>query len=357
LTINKDRNMEIDIAKGIGIVLVLLGHILNSFQAGLPMLFIYTFHMPLFFIVSGLVEKEQSSISFKGVIKKTCKILSSYIFWSIIFLIFDIVFRLFLLHKYTVNSIFVEFVASITFYGINVLWFLATMFITKFCYYLLRMKLSKKVVLIVSIFIYPLSIILANRISYNQQSHSIYSFYVIEAIARAMCVLPFFTIGVYFKDIFLDLKKIIFAKRIRLVYISLVAIVLFSINWLLSSLCGNVDIHNMQFDNPILMPFLALSGSLGVLLVSLVLINLKGLNNVLVFYGTNSLFIMATHEWLYVKEFSIWLSQKIFSKAQVSSSLLILLILESILILLFSKVCDKMILNIKKIILNVFRIV
>lgn len=58
----KVRLEYIDILKGIGIVLVVLGHITKDrelFQ------FIYAFHMPLFFIVSGyfLHEKKNFIIS------------------------------------------------------------------------------------------------------------------------------------------------------------------------------------------------------------------------------------------------------------------------------------------------------
>lgn len=49
----KERISSIDILKGIGIILVMLGHALphDSFVRTL----IYTFHMPLFFWCSGLV--------------------------------------------------------------------------------------------------------------------------------------------------------------------------------------------------------------------------------------------------------------------------------------------------------------
>ena len=50
----------IDVSKGIGIILVLIGHI--SLNGGLNK-FIYSFHMPLFFILSGftfnLAKKEK----------------------------------------------------------------------------------------------------------------------------------------------------------------------------------------------------------------------------------------------------------------------------------------------------------
>lgn len=48
------RNRTLDIAKGIGICLVVLGHIQNPTQP-----YIYGFHMPMFFILSGMFFKEK----------------------------------------------------------------------------------------------------------------------------------------------------------------------------------------------------------------------------------------------------------------------------------------------------------
>lgn len=50
----KQRNEAIDILKGIGIILVLTAHSLEGFVSQ----FSYTFHMPLFFIVTGLFISE-----------------------------------------------------------------------------------------------------------------------------------------------------------------------------------------------------------------------------------------------------------------------------------------------------------
>lgn len=52
----KQRNEAIDILKGIGITLVLTAHSLEGFVSQ----FAYTFHMPLFFIVTGLFISEYS---------------------------------------------------------------------------------------------------------------------------------------------------------------------------------------------------------------------------------------------------------------------------------------------------------
>ena len=59
------RNAVIDIAKGIGIILVILGHL--AIPGDLLCTFIYTFHMPLFFFLSGCV---MSSKYLKGGISK-----------------------------------------------------------------------------------------------------------------------------------------------------------------------------------------------------------------------------------------------------------------------------------------------
>ena len=54
--IDDKRIDEIDIAKGIGIIMTIIGH--NVF-AGYVKTFIYSFHMPLFFILAGLVMKKK----------------------------------------------------------------------------------------------------------------------------------------------------------------------------------------------------------------------------------------------------------------------------------------------------------
>ncbi len=51
------RKQDIDIARGIAIILVVLGHAVSEYGTGFTGLehVIYSFHMPLFFVVSGLV--------------------------------------------------------------------------------------------------------------------------------------------------------------------------------------------------------------------------------------------------------------------------------------------------------------
>lgn len=81
-----NRNNFVSIAKALGIICMVIGH------SGCPNIltkFIYSFHMPLFFICSGYFFKEiYSSADFKSFcIKKVKKLYLPYIKWSLIFLI------------------------------------------------------------------------------------------------------------------------------------------------------------------------------------------------------------------------------------------------------------------------------
>lgn len=66
----KERIEYIDIAKGTGIILMVLGHIpafSNNYKFAYK--FIYAFHMPLFFIISGYLfayKYKQNQIVVRG---------------------------------------------------------------------------------------------------------------------------------------------------------------------------------------------------------------------------------------------------------------------------------------------------
>lgn len=71
-----NRNQQIDILKGIGIICVVLGHCQNVGQVGN---FIYTFHMPLFFFCSGYLMTTAPKVDFKTyAIKKSKGIIKLY---------------------------------------------------------------------------------------------------------------------------------------------------------------------------------------------------------------------------------------------------------------------------------------
>lgn len=88
----KQRLTYIDIARAIGILFVVLGHV-NQFyrdsqgiENSQTLIFIYAFHMPLFFILSGILfsEKTFHDLSFFDfLIKKVKALLVPYLFLDI----------------------------------------------------------------------------------------------------------------------------------------------------------------------------------------------------------------------------------------------------------------------------------
>ena len=90
----KKRNESIDIAKGIGILLVILGHTMSPVMEGHRLIewlyrVIYTFHMPLFFFVSGFVASKLVTKPLKKFTllkQRTVRLMIPYCVWAVIYL-------------------------------------------------------------------------------------------------------------------------------------------------------------------------------------------------------------------------------------------------------------------------------
>lgn len=67
-TVIETRNQTLDIAKGIGILLVFLGH--SVWAGGLAFGTIFSFHMPLFFFISGMLFKPDQYVHICDILKK-----------------------------------------------------------------------------------------------------------------------------------------------------------------------------------------------------------------------------------------------------------------------------------------------
>lgn len=82
----------LDIAKGIAIFLVVMGHAVMAFDTPYWRLAIYAFHMPLFFLVSGTVTKARETYDLKGYLSFAGRNLSAlmvpYLIWAFIYLPF-----------------------------------------------------------------------------------------------------------------------------------------------------------------------------------------------------------------------------------------------------------------------------
>ncbi|MCQ2137448.1 MAG: acyltransferase family protein [Bacteroidales bacterium] len=152
------RNTSIDIAKGIGIVFVVLGHLIGK-TGDEPLLltyvkgFVYQFHIPLFFFLSGLLFKpDEAWIPFLK--KKIKRLYIPFVIANLIFLGVDILLRTICGHTIipideTKHAIKIILQLSITPMG-GATWFLIALFRTVIIYKILQ-RLFKQVNVIVPI--------------------------------------------------------------------------------------------------------------------------------------------------------------------------------------------------------------
>lgn len=84
-TLVKKRLDYIDIAKALGMLTIMWGHI----AVGKSVTFVYAFHIPLFFILSGMVFTQNKYPDFKSFVKRRIQtliipyIIYSFITWAI----------------------------------------------------------------------------------------------------------------------------------------------------------------------------------------------------------------------------------------------------------------------------------
>lgn len=125
----KERYNELDLMKGIGILLVYLGHSFNLYGLQGNKLFLYlyrttySFHMPLFFFISGLLSNTDKKIDLKKFYRgKLKRLLIPYLFINLV----DFFPRI--LFPKLVNQKF-EGISYIFLYGTKIFWFVYTLFI------------------------------------------------------------------------------------------------------------------------------------------------------------------------------------------------------------------------------------
>lgn len=132
-TLNSNRNLWIDIAKGILIILMVAGH------AGVPTWLesmIYTFHMPCFFIISGFLFSEAYlSDPKKFIIKRGKRLWWPFVMWTWIFILLHNIFYSIGLYNssYTLSDTFKSLINSTFMLHVESLlggfWFLASLLI------------------------------------------------------------------------------------------------------------------------------------------------------------------------------------------------------------------------------------
>ena len=142
---SKFRLHYIDILKGIGIIFVIIGHMSTYFPASLR-IYLYSFHMPLFFFISGFVyKKEYEQMSYKKYIsKRASELVWPYFTLSIINFIWFIC-----INRSSKSAIqyLIAFLYSNYIFDTNLIgavWFLLCLFIVEILYFIISKNKSNK---------------------------------------------------------------------------------------------------------------------------------------------------------------------------------------------------------------------
>lgn len=128
---NEKRDQAIDIAKGICIILMVIGH------SGCPRYlhdFIYMFHLPCFFFISGYLLNDKYTENPKlGIINKIKGLYRPFIQWNLIFLFMHSIARVFLNNVYSVHELITKIFGILTMTHTEQLlggyWFIISLFL------------------------------------------------------------------------------------------------------------------------------------------------------------------------------------------------------------------------------------
>ena len=137
----------LDMVKFVGIFFVVLGHI--EYISTPLRVWISSFHMPLFFIVSGLLMaiKNEPARDFKESVKKKFRgIIIPYLWFSLSYFIIDI--GNLKLNIIDMPTFIDDTISHVNFYGMSVLWFLPCIFLADIGFLFLKHRLEDKQVVI-----------------------------------------------------------------------------------------------------------------------------------------------------------------------------------------------------------------
>lgn len=280
------RISYIDMAKGIGIILVVAGH--TGFLSETALTWVMSFHMPLFFILSGMLlshtnaTKHDMSAFFK---KKARSILIPYFSFSVLSILFSAILDTATFASYLPNALLQTF----TLYGISVLWFLPSLFLGETVFLFIRKKTSLLVSSILYLIICLLTVLGVNTYHYHyvidfENNLSLLGAYLIAVFVRTGIAISFLAMGYY-------LQHFIFRTEKKKALYALCSVLFLLLNVFLSARNGKVDLNYMLFNNYLLYFSAALCGSLFVICLCAAL---PAWTPILA-AGKHSLIIMATH--------------------------------------------------------------
>ena len=330
----KQRIEWIDIAKGIGIIAVLIGHT----NSGILRDEIYSFHIPLFIFLSGMLFNGGTKTAKDFFVSKIKRIAVPYYFWALIFFGISVIVPLLLTHTFEFDPSCIKYI----YMGRKTaLWFLGLTFCLNAVFFVLS-KAFKSKLLPIGIVCAALSV--GAMIYYYRLGGGDLWFNFDAACAS----IPFFFAGYWFKNNSLSREKLTELKPLLKIALT---VILLAVNIALNAInCRIYKTHADMFYNSYLNPVLfflsAFAGIAAIILIS-TMINSKALR----YIGKNSMTYFILHQSIVFKAIDVFYQLSGFNPGNTAdciiktvSSLLLLTVLNEIIIrtpLRFSLGCQK----------------
>ncbi len=289
----KKRLGYFDIEKGIGIILVIIAHI-EYVDLGIRN-YIVSFHMPLFFIVSGMLSwvigERQRDVP--TVLKKKLKrIMLPYLIFSILYPCIDFAYYFLTGNGDPMGSLGQNVFDSLVLYGNSVLWFLPTAFFGDVIFFLIIkgcMKLSERY-----------AVYIATLITFAA-AMGVYFIFRFDQRHFFIALVRFF-ISAFFVAVGSLICSVISSLKIKSVIYAAMGVALLVILFFIHGLNGTVDMHFGVYGNIFLYLVNAIVGSGGIIFLSMAAeaVSSNIFFKAIMFYGKNSLFVMITHINFYI---------------------------------------------------------
>jgi acyltransferase len=319
------RSNWIDTLKGIGIILVVIGHLAANIYDDLVR-YIYSFHMPLFFFISGYLFNlnKYKEVPLKFLQKKVKTLLLPYLAFTVIsydfYMICDFLLRVYQPAVYNENILG----KGIYFNLINIfltqkelintpLWFLLCLFTVEILFYLIsrRFYRSQNNILYFIIFLSFIGYICSNY----SPTHFLWKLDV------AFTAISFYAAGFFSHK---NYNKLFLERRL---YIFFILLILHLVSCFENQ---NVNMISLRYGNYILFYISAFSGIYTYFYLAQTIKSSK----VLEYYGKNSLIILGTHYIIIsLLKYTVIFSQKILH-ININQNFVFVIMIISVLVLI-----------------------
>lgn len=290
----------LDIAKGICILLVVLGHEL-TWDEGLRYL-IYAFHIPMFFILSGMTAciTGETEKGFNVFLKRNVNgLLKPYFIGSGFYILFDLI-RGGVQHSLSIRVIVYDVYQTLVCYGINVLWFIITLFLAKIIFYwVLRIKKKEliKFLMLCVLGMGAVSLIALLTVALQNTQLKNPVMWMAIGVLRPVLAVPFVYVGFALYPTFC--KEVV--QKDSSICRALIGSCFILIVIIPAVFKMKITMVNMVSEPTWMGLVSSIVGSMGMISISFLIERSHLLKRALMFFGKNSLAIMLTHEYLQIR--------------------------------------------------------